>query len=73
MCNKNEIISTEPSLDTNGLLTINMAVVSSAAVNTGQGYSQLQQFSAILNMPYMSNPLYQKCHAKVSSHTESVA
>lgn len=27
MCNKKEIISTEPSLD-NGLLTINMAVVS---------------------------------------------
>jgi len=72
MCNKNEIISTEPSLDTNGLLTINMAVVSSA-VNTGQGYSQLQQFSAILNMPCMSNPLYQKCHEKVSSYTESVA
>ncbi|KAL4112571.1 hypothetical protein QTP88_016326 [Uroleucon formosanum] len=72
VCNKNEIISTEPSLDTNGLLAINMAVVSSA-VNTGQGYSQLQQFSAILNMPCMSNPLYQKCHEKVSSYTESVA
>lgn len=41
MCNKKEIISTEPSLDTNEFLTINMAVVSSA-VNTGQGYSQLQ-------------------------------
>lgn len=35
-----------------------MALVSSM-VNTGQGYSQLEEFSATMYMPNMSNKLYQ--------------
>lgn len=70
MCNKKEIISTEPP--NNSLLSINLAIVS-AVVNTGQGHSQLQQFSAILNMPCLSNPFYQKLHEKVGKHFETVA
>lgn len=56
MCNKKEIIYSEsPTL--NGKLTVNDAVVT-ATLNTGQGHSQLEQFSAILDMPCMSNTKY---------------
>jgi len=41
-----------------------MAVVS-AVVNTGQGYTQLEEFSATLNMPVISNRMYQEMHSKV--------
>jgi len=44
-----------------------MAMVSSM-VNTGQGYSQLKDFSATLNMPNMSNKLYQDLHINIFKH-----
>lgn len=44
-----------------------------AIVNTGQGYTQLDTFSAFLNMPNMSNPLYQKIHYDLIKHTENAA
>ncbi|KAL4127182.1 hypothetical protein QTP88_011379 [Uroleucon formosanum] len=69
MCHKKEIIPTEPQNST--LLSINLAIVSSA-VNTGQGYSQIQQFSAMLNMPCLSNPLYQKLHQDIRELTHKV-
>jgi len=42
-------------------------------VNTGQGFSQLDTFTAFLNMPNMSNPSYQKYHNNVKKHTEDLA
>lgn len=60
MCNKKEIIYSEsPTL--NDKLTVDDAVVT-ATLNTGQGHSQLEQFSTILDMPCVSNTKYQKVH-----------
>lgn len=53
-------------------MCINTAVVT-AVVNTGQGFSQLDTFTAVLNMPNMSNPSYQKYHNDVKKHTEDLA
>lgn len=52
---KIEVISSEP--ENTSTIKINTAIVSSV-VNTGQGYVQLEQFSAILNMPCMTNTTY---------------
>jgi len=41
-----------------------LAIVASIVYN-GQGYSNIEQFSASLNMPCMSNPTYQKLHEEV--------
>jgi len=71
MCNKKEIIYSEsPTL--NDKLTVNDAVVT-ATLNTGQGHSQLEQFSAILDMPCMSNTKYQRVHEYVANKTEMIA
>jgi len=48
-------------------LDVNMAITS-ANINTGQGYSQLEEFTAILDMPCYANNSYQKYHEKVYSH-----
>lgn len=48
MCGKNEVINSEQ--EDSLTIKINTAIVSSI-INTGQGYGQLEQFSAILNMP----------------------
>ncbi|KAL4084346.1 hypothetical protein QTP88_028169 [Uroleucon formosanum] len=42
-------------------------------VNTEQGYTQLDTFSVFLNMPNMSNSLYQKIHNDLIKHTEDAA
>jgi len=47
------IVKTENPSD-NININANMAVVS-AVVNTGQGYTQLEEFSTTLNMPVISN------------------
>lgn len=47
----------------------NVAIVT-ATLNTGQCHSQLKQFSAILDMPCMSNKKYQKEHAFEADKTE---
>lgn len=70
MCNKLEIISSE--CNNSSSVCINTAVVT-AVVNTGQGFSQLDTFTAFLNMPNMSNPSYQKYHNNVKKHTEDLA
>lgn len=67
-CHKQEVITSE-SRDN---LTINSSMVA-AIVNTGQGYTQLDTFSAFLNMLNMSNPLYQKLHNELYTHTENAA
>jgi len=70
ICNKIELITTE---NTNSdELSINKSVVT-AVVNTGIGYSQLDKFSAILNIPSMSNSFYQKLHEHISMITEETA
>jgi len=45
-----------------------MAVVS-AVVNTGQGYAQLEEFAATLNMPVISYRMYQDMHSIVFYYT----
>lgn len=67
-CNKQEIITNE----NRDSMPVNSAMVA-AIVNTGQGYTQLDTFSAFLNMPNMSNPLYQKIHNDLIKHTENAA
>lgn len=69
MCCKMEVISSEPE-EKSSALKINTAIVSSV-VNTGQAYAQLEQFSAILNMPCMSNNTYQKEHEIISGYIET--
>lgn len=71
MCNSTEIIYSEPP-NVKESLSINAAIVT-ATVNTGQGFSNLEQFSAVLNMPCMSNKTYQKYHEYVAKQTESTA
>ncbi|KAL4090798.1 hypothetical protein QTP88_025572 [Uroleucon formosanum] len=53
-------------------MPVNSAMVA-AIVNTGQGYTQLDTFLAFLNMPNMSNPLYQKIHNDLIKHTKNTA
>lgn len=70
MCRKQEIIESEdPSMSS---MDVNTAAVT-ASVNSGQGYIQLEIFSALLNMPSMSNKLYQKIHEKVEQFTHNTA
>lgn len=64
-----EVISSEPE-EKSSALKINTAIVSSV-VNPGQGYAQLEQFSAILNMPCMTNSTYQKEHEIISGYIET--
>jgi len=52
--------------------SINIAVTS-AVLNTGQGYSQLEEFCGILDMYCMSFPTYQKIHEEVSQSIFSVS
>lgn len=51
---------------------INTAVTS-AILNTGQGYSQLEEFCGILDMYCMSFPTYQNIHEEVSQNIFSVS
>ncbi|CAI6372565.1 unnamed protein product [Macrosiphum euphorbiae] len=53
-------------------MDVNTAAVT-ASVNSGQGYVQLEILSALLNMPSMSNKLYQKIHEKVEQFTHNTA
>lgn len=70
MCCLKEEITSE---NINGKdINVNMAIVS-ATVNTGQGYSQIEEFSAILNMLNMSNRLYQELHTEMFMHVHDIA
>lgn len=53
-------------------MSINTAIVT-ATVNTGQGFTNLEQFSSILDMPCMSNKSYQKYHQFLYKQTENTA
>lgn len=44
-----------------------------STINTGQGFSSIEQFSATLNMPCMSNPKYQKLHEEVGKQIEGIS
>lgn len=70
VCGIEEIIeSEEPNKST---MKVNLAAVT-GAVNSGQGYSQLEILTAVLNMPNMSNHLYQKLHGEVDNFTNATA
>lgn len=71
VCGSKENINSENPSD-NININANMAVVS-AVVNTGQGYTQLEEFSATLNMPVISNRMYQEMHSKVFYYTHKMA
>jgi len=69
VCNKQEVISSECP---NNPLSINFAMVTST-INTGQGFSSLEQFAATLNMPCISNPTYQKLHEEVGNQIKGIS
>lgn len=69
VCNKQDVVSSECPKNS---LPINLAMVTST-INTGQGFSGLEQFSAILNIPCMSNPTYQKLHEEVGKQIEAIS
>ncbi|KAF0701763.1 Uncharacterized protein FWK35_00036722, partial [Aphis craccivora] len=71
LCRKKEVIFSEPP-DISQSLSINAAIVT-ATVNTGQGFTNLEQFSSILDMPCMSNKSYQKFHQFLSKQIENTA
>lgn len=70
VCQQKEVVRTESSSDQT--VPINLAIVAST-LQSGQGYTSIEQFSASLNMPCMSNPTYQKLHEKVSDSIKCVA
>jgi len=70
ICHKEEVLRTEPFTDE--LVPINLAIVASA-VHNGQGYSNIEQFSASLDMPCMSNPTYQKLQKEVGEKMKCIA
>lgn len=70
ICYKEEVVRTEPFTDE--LVPINLAIVAST-VHNGQGFSNIEQFSASLNMPCMSNPTYQKLHEEVGEKMKCIA
>lgn len=53
-------------------LNINMAMVT-AMVNVGQGFSQMDEICATLNMPNMCNRTYQNVHNDVYHHMHDLA
>lgn len=69
VCCKEEVVCTECPKKT---LSINLAMVVSS-INTGQGFSSLEQFAANLNMPCLSNPKYQKLHEEVGKQMENIS
>lgn len=70
MCGTQEIVKSENP--DSQIVNVNMAMVSSI-VNIGQGYSQLEEFSATMNMPNMSNKLYQDFHNNIFKHLNDLA
>ncbi|KAL4105323.1 hypothetical protein QTP88_020571 [Uroleucon formosanum] len=70
MCRKNEIIESENP--NSSLMDVNTTTVT-VIVNSGQGFAQLETFSAIMNMPNMCNKLYQKLHEDVYKFTNETA
>lgn len=70
MCHKQEVIESENP--NSSLMDVNTATVT-AIVNSGQGFAQLETFSAILNMPNMCNKMYQKVHDGVNKFTSETA
>lgn len=72
VCSIKENINSEDEICNSKNVNINMAIVS-ATVNTGQGYSQLEEFAATLNMPNMCNRTYQDLHNTMYMHMNTIA
>lgn len=71
VCGLKEKIFTENPQNSKNL-DVNIAYTT-GVINTGQGFTQLQEISSVLNMPCMANTLYQKCHNKISDSMYEVA
>ncbi|XP_025424079.1 uncharacterized protein LOC112693296 [Sipha flava] len=70
MCHRHEVYKSEnPS---SSLMDVNTSIVT-AVINSEQGFTQLETFSAILNMHSMYNKLYQKLHKDVHKFTSETA
>lgn len=65
-----EIIKIENLKDKN--INVNMAIVSSI-INIGQGYTRLEELAATINMPIMSNKLYQDVHSNIFKNLNDLA
>lgn len=72
ICGFKQSINSEGECNKSKDMNINIAIVS-ATVNTGQGYSQLEEFSATLNMPNMCNRTYQDLHENLNFYTNTIA
>lgn len=71
MCNIRTTISSENKKSTT-YMPLNEAVVS-GTIATGIGYSQLAEFSASLDIPYMSNTTYTSVLSKMSNTIHQAA
>nr|XP_049696033.1 uncharacterized protein LOC126054422 [Helicoverpa armigera] len=66
MCNDKFYVENDPPGEQ---LTINHCAVA-GTIATGNGHSQLQEFSASLNLPIMTSKTYKACHCKLQTHWE---
>lgn len=71
VCRIKETIESEDPCNKSSM-SVNLAAVT-GAINSGQGYSQLDILTAVMNMPNMSNHLYQKLHGEVDDFTKATA
>ncbi|XP_028168468.1 uncharacterized protein LOC114358650 [Ostrinia furnacalis] len=69
MCNEKFYVESDAP---GNQLTINHCAVA-GAIATGNGHSQLQEFSAALNLPIMTPEIYKACHCKLQTHWEKVS
>ncbi|KOB78717.1 hypothetical protein OBRU01_01900 [Operophtera brumata] len=67
--NRNDQIQTDTPGDQ---LTVNHCAVA-GSIAIGCGHSQLQEFSAALNLPIMTPKTYKACHSKLQAHWEKVS
>lgn len=68
LCNEKFIVSSDECSDVN---VNSCAVLGTIAI--GCGHSQLQEFSAALDLPLMSEPTYQKYHEKIGDMWEGIS
>ncbi|KAJ8728955.1 hypothetical protein PYW07_006651 [Mythimna separata] len=69
MCNEKFHVENDPPGEQ---LTVNHCAVA-GTIATGNGHSQLQEFSASLNLPIMTTKTYKACHVKLQMHWEKVS
>lgn len=70
MCHHTDYFMSEP--DNPEVLDLNRGIVA-GAILTGNGYSQLQELFAAMDIRFMSNSTYQKCHDEMQKAFEAAA